>query len=105
MIKLEEGDEIEIPDIEYLYPTEESFVFVGMDQAGNVGQQEVKLHILVPELQITEIRYLGLGAEIETKLSDTIDKGQIKFQKNRFGLWKPLLPDTFPVKPTDPYVV
>jgi len=105
VIKIADGDEIEIPDIEYLYPTEESFVFVGMDQAGNVGQQEVKLHILVPELEITEVRYLWVGAEIETKLSDTIDKGQIKFQKNRFGLWKPLQPDTFPIKPTDPYVV
>lgn len=36
VIKMEAGDEIEIPDIEYLYPMEESFVFVGMDQAGNI---------------------------------------------------------------------
>ena len=56
-------------------------------------------------MKINEIRYLGVGAEVETELSDTIDRGQIKFEKNRFGLRKPLIPDTFPVKPTDPIVV
>jgi hypothetical protein len=105
VVQIENGDELEVKDIDYKYPVEEQLLFVGMDQAGNVGQQEVRLNIIVPELKINEIRYLGVGAEVETELSDTIDRGQIKFEKNRFGLRKPLMPDTFPVKPTDPIVV
>ncbi len=58
VVKLEAGDELEIKDIDYKYPVEEQLLFVGMDQAGNIGQQEVRLNIIVPELQINEIRYL-----------------------------------------------
>jgi hypothetical protein len=105
VVQIEDGDALEVKNIDYNYPVEEQLLFVGMDQAGNVGQQEVRLNIVVPDLKINEIRYLGVGAEVETELSDTIDRGQIKFEKNRFGLWKPLMPDTFSVKPTDPIVV
>lgn len=105
VVKLADGDELEITNIDYAYPHEQQLLFVGMDQAGNIGQQEVRLNIVVPELKINEIRYLWVGAEVETEMSDTIDRGQIKFERNRFGLWKPLVPDSFPVKPTDPIVV
>lgn len=104
VVKLESGDEIQLDALDYKYPIEEDFLFVSIDQSWNIGQQEVKLSIIVPEIEIQEIRYLGSGAEVVTKMSQTIDRGLIKFQTNRFWYWKPLDPDTFPVKPTDPIV-
>jgi hypothetical protein len=75
-----------------------------VDQAGNTAKELVKLNISVPELDIEEITYVGVGAEITTLLSDTIDRGQIKFERNRLGHWEPLNPDTYAVKPLDPRV-
>jgi hypothetical protein len=105
VVKLENGDEITIPWIDYDKPTEQQLLFVWIDQAGNQWQQEVRLQIAVPELKINEIRYLGVWWEIETELSSTIDRGKIRFERNRFGIWKSLQPAEFAVKPTDPVVV
>ena len=36
VIKIEDGDTIEVKGIDYKQPLDESFLFVGMDQAGNI---------------------------------------------------------------------
>jgi hypothetical protein len=105
VVQLQNGDEITIPGIDYDKPTEQQLLFVWIDQAGNQWQQEVRLQIAVPELKINEIRYLGVWGEIESELSSTIDRWKIRFERNRFGIWKSLQPAEFAVKPTDPVVV
>ena len=103
-VAIEKGDEITLDDLDYKYPLEELFIFAAVDQAGNTAKEVVKLNIAVPELDIEKIDYVWVGAEITTLLSDTIDRGQIKFERNRLGYREPLEPDTYPVKPLDPRV-
>lgn len=105
VIALEEGAVNVLENLDFKQPIEEEFVFAAIDQAWNIWEQIVKLHIIVPELTIEEIRYLQGGAEIETRLSDTIDRGQIKFRKNRQGITRALQPHAFPTKPLDPVVI
>lgn len=105
IVKLEDGEFLELEDLDYKYPLQENFMAMAIDQAGNIGQQEISIEILVPELDLREIRYQWWWAEIVTELSQTIDRGQIKFQRNRFWVREALDPDSFPVKPTDPEVI
>ena len=92
-------------DLEYTYPIEEEFTFVAIDQAGNVWREWVQVLISVPELTIESIDYVGIGAQVHTQLSEDIDHGTIKFERNRMWYWEQLAPDTFSVKPLDPKVV
>jgi len=41
------------------------------------------LQIGVPEIEIDEIVYKSLGADIIAELSSTIDEGLVKFQRER----------------------
>jgi hypothetical protein len=105
VIKIEDGPHIELEDLEYKFPTDEEFLYMGIDQAGNQGQEKIKLHIGVPEISIDEIRYQGAKSEIQSRLSDTIDKGQVQFERQRNGTREAMNPDKFPVKPLDPVVI
>jgi hypothetical protein len=91
--------------LEYKYEKEEEFVFVAVDQAGNVGKETVKLTIAIPELEIDTINYLGAGAEVIAELSHDLDYGKVRFEKNRMGYRQPLDPDIYPVQPLDPEVI
>lgn len=105
IVAVEDGSGIVLDDLDYPYPHEEIFTFVAVDQAGNTAREKVKLLIDVPELTIEEINYIWSSADIHTSLSDTIDRGQVKFEKNRLWYREPLDPDTFATKPLDPLVV
>ncbi len=103
-IAIEEGEEISLDELEYTYPLQEEFLFSAVDQAGNEVRVPVLLTIAVPELDIELIDFIDQWAEITTKLSHTIDKGQVKFEVNRMGYREPLDPNTFAVQPLDPRV-
>lgn len=105
LIKLEKDKDIELPDLEYKYPREDEFLFGAIDQAGNIWKQTVKLSIGVPELSIEQILYKQVGADVDSELSDEIDKGVIEFEINRFGYREKLTPNPFPVKPTSTEVI
>jgi hypothetical protein len=104
-IQIEKGEKILLEDLDFKYPHQEFFTFAAIDQAWNTAKVPVQLTISVPELEIELIEYLWVWAEVTTKLSDLIDRGQVKFERNRMWYREPLDPDTFSVKPLDPRVV
>lgn len=105
VIKLEKDKDIELPDLEYKYPREDEFLFGAIDQAGNIWKQVVKLSIGVPEIAIEQILYQQVGADVDTELSDEIDKGVVEFEINRFGYREKLMPNPFAVNPTSTEVI
>jgi hypothetical protein len=104
-IQIEKWEKVKLEWLDFTYPHQETFTFAAIDQAGNTSKVPVKLTISVPDLEIEVIEYLWVGAEVTTKLSDLIDRGQVKFERNRMWYWEPLDPDTFNVKPLDPRVI
>ena len=104
VVKISDGPHIELNDVLYKFPADQEFLYIAVDQAGNRGQQRIQLHINVPELTIEEIKYAGASSSIVSRMSDTIDKGIIQFERQRNGTREKLDPAQFPVKPLDPVV-
>lgn len=105
VLKLEAGDSLIIEDMDYLYPRTDEFTFYALDQAGNLWQHTVTLEIAVPDIEIEYIEYSSVGAYIHAQLSHEIDRGNVRFEVNRFGYWDHLRPNPFAVDPFSTEVI
>lgn len=105
VVKFESWDQLSLPWIDYNHEREDRLIIVAIDQAWNVVEQEVSLQIAIPSLSLEDIQYTSDSARIISELSTTIDRGQVKFQRNRHWYWEPLDPEEFSIKPLNPEVI
>lgn len=105
VVVFESWESIQIPGIDYNHEREDRLKLVAVDQAWNVVEQEISLQIAIPDLSLEDVEYGDDSARVITELSTTIDRGQVKFQRNRHGYREALDPNEFSVQPLNPVVV
>lgn len=105
VVALQDGPKISLENLEYRFPTVEKFEMYALDQAWNEALEIVELTISVPEIAIEEIRYMWSVSEIESRLSQTIDKGRVMFQRQRNGIRENMDPNPFVIEPLNPIIV
>lgn len=105
VIAFESWERIQIPWIDYNHEREDRLKLVAVDQAWNVVEQDISLQIGIPSLSLEDVEYSENSARVISELSTTIDRGQVKFQRNRHGYREPLNPEEFSVQPLNPEVV
>lgn len=73
----------------------DKYTFAAKDHAGNVQKEDIVLEIWVPEISIKDITLKKTTwSEIIADLTQDIDDGTVKFQRNRYGYWENLTWDT-----------
>lgn len=68
----------------------DTFTIAAVDVNWNAASDEVSLDIVIPNLTITNIEDVVWWKNIVTELDQDLDAGNIRFERNRFGLWEPI---------------
>lgn len=66
---------------------QQNYDFIAIDQNGNIAKETVTLKIMIPDIQIIDLKKSGEDtADIIAKISNDIDEGQVIFQRLRNGI-------------------